>query len=372
VTSARDRALVRIERLCAAGMRDRPLRAGLVEAIGSLVRFDGHVFLLTDPVTCVGASPLASIPGLSFDQLPELVKARYLTAGQRWSSLGGVSTLAAEQSGYDGDQWRRIVDELGGVDVATVGFADPFGCWGFLDLWRLSGAPFSPVELAALREVAPLVARGVRRALADTFTLIAVGAPPREPIVLLLDDDLRVLEQTTLTDSWLRILLPTDPEMAPIPAHAYNVAAQLLARERGVDDHETSARAHLAGGLWVSMRAARAASRIVVTIEAATTTDRLDIFARTHGTSPRETEVLNLLVSGADSRSIASTLCLSEHTVHDHVRSLLARTGSRTRQLLIAKALGGTAGAPLPVGRGRGEKLGPQAVAPRPVRGEDR
>lgn len=343
MTPARDRALARIERLCAAGMRDRELRAGLVEAIGVLVRFDAHVFLLTDPVTCVGASPLASIPGLSFDRLPELIKARYLSGENRWSNLDGVCAMSATQPGTDSDPWPRIVGEFGGVDVATLVFTDQFGCWGFLDLWRLSGTPFSPVEMAALHEVAPIVAQGVRRALADTFTFAPASAPPRQPIVLLLDDELRVHEQTTLTDSWLRILLPTGPEVAPIPAHAYNVAAQLLAREHGVDEHEASARTHLAGGFWVSMRAARAASRIVVTIEAATSTERLDIFARTHGLSPRETEVLNLLVSGADSKSIAATLFLSEHTVHDHVRSLLTRTGFRTRQILLAKALGGNA-----------------------------
>ena len=340
---SRDQALARIERLCAAGMRDRPLRAALVEAIGGLVQFDGHVFLLTDPVTCVGASPLASIPGLSFDRLPELIKARYLTRGNRWSTLDGVSALAAAQPRAAGDQWSRIVRELGGVDVATLVFADQFGCWGFLDIWRLSGRPFSPPELDPLRELAPIVTRGIRRALADTFTLAPTSAPHRQPIVLLLDDGLRVHEQTTLTDSWLRILIPTDSDVAPIPAHAYNVAAQLLAREQGVDDHEASARTHLASGFWVSMRAARAESRIVVTIEAATSVERVDILARTNGLSPRETEVLNLLVSGADSKSIAATLFLSEHTVHDHVRSILTRTGSRTRQLLLAKTLGGAA-----------------------------
>ena len=335
--------MARIERLCAAGMRDRPLRAALVEAIGGRVQFDGHVFLLTDPVTCVGASPLASIPGLPFDRLPELIKARYLTRQSRWTTLDGVSALSAAAPTTDADPWRRIVRELGGVDVATLVFADQFGCWGFLDIWRLSGPPFSAPELGLLRELAPIVTRGIRRALADTFTPSPIWVAHRQPIVLLLDDGLRVHEQTTLTDSWLRILNPTDSDVAPIPAHAYNVAAQLLAREHRVDGNEASARTHLASGFWVSLRAARAQSRIVVTIETATSGERVDILARANGLSPRETEVLTLLVSGADSKSIAAELFLSEHTVHDHVRSILTRTGSRTRQLLLAKTLGSAA-----------------------------
>lgn len=343
MATSREAALGRIERLCAAGTPDRQLRAGLVEAIGGLVRFDAHVFMLTDPVTCVGASPLASIPGLSFDRLPELVRARYLTRCNRWSSLDRVAAVAAAPPEAENDHWWRIVGELGYADVATLAFVDQFGCWGFLDLWRLGGPAFSHAELAVLHDVAPFVTRGLRRALADTFSLAPVSGSPREPIVLLLDDELRVHEQTTLTDAWLRILLPPGPEAAPVPAHAYNVAAQLLARESGADEHEASARTHLAGGFWVSTRAARASSRIVVTIEAATSTERLDVFARTHGLSPRETEVLNLLVSGADSKAIATALFLSEHTVHDHVRSLLTRSRVRTRQLLLAQALGGAA-----------------------------
>ncbi|WP_309116894.1 hypothetical protein [Saccharothrix sp.] len=42
--------------------------------------------------------------------------------------------------------------------------------------------------------------------------------------------------------------MPPAEGRAPIPASAYNVAAQLLAVEAGVDDHPPWARAHLADG----------------------------------------------------------------------------------------------------------------------------
>ena len=56
--------------------------------------------------------------------------------------------------------------------------------------------------------------------------------------------------------------------------------------------------------------------------------------------SPRETELLGLLASGHDTRQIAGAMVLSEHTVHDHLKSIFAKTATRTRRTLLARALG--------------------------------
>jgi len=79
---------------------------------------------------------------------------------------------------------------------------------------------------------------------------------------------------------------------------------------------------------------------IAVSIEPSTPAERMDLFARTHGLSVRESEVLALVGTGADSRGIAERLVVSEHTVNDHVKAVLAKTGARTRQVLISRALG--------------------------------
>ena len=79
---------------------------------------------------------------------------------------------------------------------------------------------------------------------------------------------------------------------------------------------------------------------IAVTIETSTPAERREVFALTHGLSPREREVLGQLATGADSRSVARALVLSEHTVNDHVRAVLAKTGSATRQVLMSRIAG--------------------------------
>jgi DNA-binding NarL/FixJ family response regulator len=47
--------------------------------------------------------------------------------------------------------------------------------------------------------------------------------------------------------------------------------------------------------------------------------------------SPREVTVLRLIASGRSNRAIAEQLLISEHTVANHVRSILRKTGSANR-----------------------------------------
>ncbi len=62
------------------------------------------------------------------------------------------------------------------------------------------------------------------------------------------------------------------------------------------------------------------------------TADYLDLLGRTApepecGLSPRELEVLRLLVDGRSSRDISSSLHISRNTVDTHRRNILEKTG---------------------------------------------
>ena len=54
----------------------------------------------------------------------------------------------------------------------------------------------------------------------------------------------------------------------------------------------------------------------------------------------RQSEVLALLCEGLGTRQIAERMVVSEHTASDHLKAILAKTGARTRQLLLARGLG--------------------------------
>lgn len=343
----------RIERLCGSGLAAKPLREQMLAEIRRVVPFDAHVWLLTDPVTRVGTSPLADVPGLPWSRLPDLGRRRYLTRVNRWTDLMDAGTpvsLLSHATGGDlaaSPLWRGVLRDLGVIDVASVVFWDRFGCWAWLDLWRCTpSAPFDKLDADFLAAQVRTITMGLRLAQARTFV---EDGPPVDiggPAVLVLSPELQVRHQTSAAVETLYRLNPPDDPIPAIPAAAYNVAAALVASEQGVPVGPPWSRVHLGAGRWVTCRADRMTSNgdeeadIAVTFEATTPSDRLEVFALAHGLSSREREVLGLLATGLDSRELAARLVLSEHTVNDHVKAVLAKTSTRTRQALLSRAVG--------------------------------
>ena len=66
----------------------------------------------------------------------------------------------------------------------------------------------------------------------------------------------------------------------------------------------------------------------------------MGVFAAAFGLSPRESEVLSHLATGADTRQVAGELFLSEHTVQDHLKAIFAKTGSHNRRVLLRGSVG--------------------------------
>jgi DNA-binding CsgD family transcriptional regulator len=344
----------RIRRAAEAMTDARALRIAVVDELRGSIGFDSYAWLMTDPHSWVGSAPLADVPCLP--ELPTLIRLKYLTELNRWTALppSGVDRLHARTNGdlQRSPVWEQLMHRFEVTDVASLAFIDRFGCWGFLDLWRTTPAkPFTADEAAYLaRLVKPLTA-GLRRCQAATFKPEA-DAPlltHADPAVLLLSGNLDVVAQTGQADQYLRMLVPPAGGRGPVPAGAYNVGAQMLAVEAGLDQHPPRARVHIAGGTWLTLQAARidiagpatqAPAEIAVTIELASPTDRSAIYASAHGLTRRETELLDRLLTGADSCDLARGLHLSENTVQDYLKSIFAKSGTRSRRQLIGQIVG--------------------------------
>jgi DNA-binding CsgD family transcriptional regulator len=350
-TTAWAQARERILQLCKCGADARTLRLEVLAVLRPVIGFDAYVWLMTDPQTSVGCAPLADVPCLP--ELPRLIRLKYLTTVNRWTTM--VTSVASLRQAADGDlgrslMWREMLHQYEVGDIATSVHRDRFGCWAFLDLWRTAGAPaFSAAELEFLHGIAGPLTRALRQSQAAAF---AGGRADDQasagPVVLLLSPALDVRAQTPQTQRYLRLLLPPDAVgQPPVPAGAYNVGAQLLAREAGVDGNLPLARVHPGGGHWLTLRAARMDSErptsdrdIAVSIETTVPADRVSLFNRACGLSSREAELLDHVVSGASTRDIARQMFLSENTVQDHLKSIFAKTATRTRQALVARVLG--------------------------------
>ena len=334
--------LCRVESACRAGLSAKALRERLLALVRASVAYDGHVFALTDPVTKVATAPHADVPALPWERLPEIIRWRYLSLVNRADTLLGrpaSSLLTATKQPEESLVWAHVQRDLGVVDTAMVAFGDRYGAWGMLELWRTT-TPFTAKELELLTSLVPEVTTGLRAAVARTFTEPAEDLRATGPAVIVLGHDLVVRNQTDDAAAALLRLLPPDEAMTPIPAAAYNIGAALIAQEEGIPVGEPWSRVHLGGNRWVTVRASRLGADIAVSIEPSTPAERMDLFARAHGLSARESEILTLLGVGLDSREIAGQLFLSEHTVNDHVKAALAKAGARTRQVLLARATG--------------------------------
>lgn len=309
-------AFERIQRCCAAPVSSKQLRLAMLEVMASVLPYDAHVWLLTDPVTRVGTEPLADIPGLPWHELPELIRLRYLT-----------------------DDWTAFCPD-GVADVATSIYADKFGCWAWLDLWRTEGA-FSVAEREFLASLLPVITAALRAAQARTFSAASTAPTLPAAAVVILGPDLRPKGRTSAAAQALWRLNPPDEGIPLVPAAAYNVAAALLGVEAGGAINAAWSRVHLGGSCWVTLTAARMdEGDIAISIEPSTSAQRREVFALAHALSARERQVLDELATGADTTTIAQRLVISEHTVNDHVKAILGKAGQPTRSRLLAHITG--------------------------------
>lgn len=328
--SALDLALETVTR---SQVHGRERRARIISALRRSVPFDAYAWLVTDPETGVGADPLAEVPDLS--RLPELIRSKYLSRCNHWRSLASpVATWSGCDPAED-DLWVALLTSLGVTDVASIALSDKHGTWSFIDLWRM-GTTFTDDEVRALTASTPALTLLSRGLAAEGFVERARRGPDG-PAVLILDRSLVVLRTTPGTDEFLARLLPH--EGRPIPAAAYNVAAQLLAQEAG-DPSAARSRVHLGEGCWLTLEAAQFGPDIAVTISRTTPEDRIDLFVRSHGLSQREARVLEQLATGHDTRTVAKTLYMADSTVQEHLKGIFAKTGVRSRAAVVARAVG--------------------------------
>jgi len=341
-----------------AGLGDRELRRQILTMLGEVLAFDSFAWLLADPVTAVGAAPLTEVPRVS--ELPALIRAKYATPVNRWTILlrqPSPARLLSEATGGElarSRVWREVMSRHGVSDVASAVFADQYGCWGFLDLWRhRRHGPFDSADADLLATLCAPLARTLRRSQARTF-IEPAAARRRDggPVVPTLDDGLRITSRTAASRAWLDVLLRPEPSEQAGPRQRLQRGRPVAVR-RGTHRRPPGRYPH-ASGRWLLADAARrpalfrargtasagGGGTIVVTIEEASAADRLDLFGRAFGFTSRERELLSLLAVGSDTRALARQMSLSEHTVQDHLKSIFVETDSRDRITLLSRALG--------------------------------
>jgi DNA-binding CsgD family transcriptional regulator len=261
-------------------------------------------------------------------------------------SARGISTLH-EATGGDPSRsrgWREHVEPYGAEQELLVALRARTGeAWGMLGLYREPGQPeFDPDELEFLRAMAPHLAEGARRGL-----LVGEASEPDRPDapgLVVLDPDWSVESLTPGVERWLCALPDGDWEaQGKLPPAVLAVAGRALrtAENRDAPGEVALARVLSSEGRWIVLHGASlvadGARRAAVIIEPAHPARISPLLMSAYGLTDREQDVTRLVLRGDSTAQIAGELCVSAHTVQQHLKSVFEKTGVRSRRELVGK-----------------------------------
>jgi DNA-binding NarL/FixJ family response regulator len=129
------------------------------------------------------------------------------------------------------------------------------------------------------------------------------------------------------------------PAMSAVQA----VLARAVAIQEGRDRGPASARLRASSGRWLAVRASCLRGRqgglgpIALTIEPAKSAQLAPIIVEAYRLTAREQEITRAVARGLSNPEIAADLCLSPHTVRDHLKAVFGKVGVTSRGELVAQ-----------------------------------
>jgi DNA-binding CsgD family transcriptional regulator len=342
-----------INRACHAGLDSIALRAEVARHAAAIVPTDACGLAATDPET--GLFTHAWIDGLPDDLIRDYMADCYLDEVAKFLKLAasGETTTTRISKPY-----RELLRVHGLERGAHTVFCSEGRMWGTWCAYRNgSSRHFSERELRFMRAIAASVGYGLRyAAMMDAAAASGDAESDAAPGVIVLDSFGRL--KLTSGDALNQL-----DDLANVGAAAGSVSyavGSILARLRTV--HAASdgplhaeLRAQGRSGHWYTLRGSLSEpdengdSAAVIVIERTGWRETPTSLSFRYGLSPREREVLLLVVRGESTKRIAIRLGLSPYTVQDHVDNTCAKVGVRGRRALLARILADRSTAPASV-----------------------
>lgn len=350
-TLLRDRVRGDVDVLSRAGLG---LDAFLGEAIASVRRavpWAGACVATHDPVTRIltTARKYGELCGRNeSDQDFGRIEygAEELTTFQRLLDAGVRAVGMSIHTGGELERSARmnqlILPEFEFADEVRAMFHDGRRIWGGMALFRAGDdGSFVEEDVAFLAGLSEMFARGVR-----TGILARIGEDPGASVpgaaVVIVDAADRIAQITPAAHARLAGLAIGDHAGDP-----FSVIAPLVATARrlaaGESDQMPHARVRTAGGTWLVLHASPLAGgdgrpgEVVVTIEEARPPEIIGLVVAAYDLTPRERDIVQLVIQGVDTKQIAAALHLSAYTVQDHLKSIFDKADVRSRRELIAR-----------------------------------
>ena len=350
MATARERARCRerLTRLSESSLDSEPIQREAIAELRRVIGFDRWCWPFADPQTLLPLSGIAE-----HDYGRELARSLELEfSGYDFAAMGAlarrtvpVGSLSAE-TGRDlarSPRWDEILRPVGIGDEAVLACRDALGCWAWIKAYRDSGDPaFTDDDLELLAAVGPSLGSALRRRIRAAPR---GDRPPSAPGVIVLDRDLRAVSWTAGAREWAHALPAARMFSAwgVLPAVMYPAA--VLARS-GSNAKQTHALDRTVDGRWVKIEAApldgEDGGRVAVVLRGAAPAETFELLCRAYAFTTRERQVVAALVAGDDTRAITQRLAISRHTVQDHLKSIFAKVGVRSRREVLARFNGAT------------------------------
>jgi DNA-binding CsgD family transcriptional regulator len=341
-----DTAFRAIEDLADAGLPAQELIDAVAQRIDAVVPSDGFFLGATDPETMlsIGVGVARDLPEELCEPtweyeflVPDYLKFTDIAASGR-----AVADLHEATGGRPdrSPRWREYASASGFASEVRAAFTDAGATWAIAQFNRLGDAPrFSDHEKAWLERVAPLIGRGLRRALvAQPAAVPAV----RGPGIILLDLDGTVVSVTREAEEWLDDIdpwlpIPTRSDLLmPYETHAYAAKVRAAANEGAPSPR---GRLRTRSGVWLLLHGSilQGTDQMALVIEPAKASDVAPLIVEAYGLTQRELDVTRAVARGSGTAEIAAQLHLSPHTVRDHLKAVFEKVGVSSRGELVAK-----------------------------------
>jgi DNA-binding CsgD family transcriptional regulator len=335
-----------------AGLADAGLDwVGLAQATGEvlagIVPFDRSCWHTVDPGTVLFTGSLNQNIGCSgtwlatYEYLVEDVNKWWFLA--RSGRIAGATSLATHGE-LSRSARHRSHQSYGIGDELRVSFVIGGTYWAAAGLLRDAGERwFTEDDVQLLASLSEPIAHGFRRALLVT----APGAPgsaAHDPGVIVFDGDGTPESLSPGAERWISQMVEIPPPSTPAESKIVQaVAAGARSTDPGQDPLQIGARSRVRtrSGSWLLLYGTRlgggADDRTAVIIQPATPAAVAPLVTLAYGLSERESQVTRLCMQGVSTRQMAHVLALSPHTVQDHLKSIFAKTGVRSRSELVGQ-----------------------------------
>jgi DNA-binding CsgD family transcriptional regulator len=309
-------------------------------AVRQILTFDGWCLFGTDPATGLRTSQFGGrgTENTRVLHLNEAGMSDVNSFAQLVRSATGVGRLSREHPlARQSFRLHEILLPRGFESEARLVLRDRGRMWGALALFREDPhRPFGGDDLAALTAIAPSLTQAMRAYPVRPLT----GRAPalRSGVVGLAPDD-RVVDVSTEARAWLDDLLPGGDDLTN-QENVMRVVYEVAHAVRRGDTARSATCVRTVSGRW--MRAEGAAislgeTDVVVILQAATVQQLLGTIAACHLLTPREAQILGLLVDGLAAKQMARKLEISALTVNEHLRSLYRKCGVTSRAELVGR-----------------------------------